>query len=56
MVSDEILSFGLFSVTLDQKFLLHVKKSAENNQFTLKIMEKMVTMGHFSKSALQNIF
>jgi hypothetical protein len=34
------LSFGLFSVTMDQKFVLYVKKSAENGQFTMKLIKK----------------
>ncbi len=34
------LFFGLFLVTMDQKFVLYMKKSAENGQFTMKVMKK----------------
>jgi hypothetical protein len=52
----EKLFFGLFSVTMDHKFVLYVKKSAESGKFTMKVMKIKVTMGHFSKSVTQNIF
>jgi hypothetical protein len=36
----EKLFFGLFLVTLDHKFVLYVKNSAENGQFTMKVIKK----------------
>jgi hypothetical protein len=38
------LSFGLFLVTMDHKFVLNVKKSAKNGQFTMKVIKNITTL------------
>jgi hypothetical protein len=49
------LSFDLFSVTMDQKFVLYVKKSAENGQFTVKHIKKW-SLWAISRKAPYRIF
>jgi hypothetical protein len=49
------LSFGLFSVTMDHKFVLNVKKSAENGQFTMKVIKK-TSLWAISRKAPYRIF
>ncbi len=49
------LSFGLFSVTMDHKFVLNVKKSAKNGQFIMKVIKKSpLCCAPFGKLALKN--
>ncbi len=49
------LFFGLFLVTMNQKFVLYVKKSAENGQFTMKVMKKW-SLWAISRKAPYRIF